>query len=276
MKQSKWAVAFVFCAGILTPVPTEAELMTLTSADGREMEVFVLAVWSDEIMVVRRDKKEFSLKFDQLSADSLNLLSKAVAPQDGDDERLHVRLGITKEGEQVINTGETKTIKKSVPRVKFNGLVEMQTVREKVEVTHTVRTQGGYSVMFSNTGDELTPNGLIQWIVYSADGQPSSRGAKAMPALGGGAIHGFRIYDKETAGIVIRHYRPDLSEVIWEERDGDLPSDLQPDWTGIENETPQDPKRIVNGEERNSRRSTINHRTFRNPEYQNRRSLPSR
>ncbi|MEM7011027.1 MAG: hypothetical protein AAF585_06035 [Verrucomicrobiota bacterium] len=243
----------------------QAELMNIESADGREMQVFVLAVWSDEVMVVRRDKKEFSLTYDQISQDSLNKLSHAGEADEAGGSKLTVRLFFRAGVNREVDSGETRSTTKFVTKIGANGIPKTETERVREPVMRKVNIPPGCSIMITNGGDKLSPGGLLQWIAYSSDGEPIARGANAMPALGSGVTHPSGISCRDAVGFVIRHYRPESSITLWEKSEGSLSPDLNVDWSGFENVEIQDRKGVRNGKEYNLRRSHISHPDFKRP-----------
>lgn len=256
----------LFLSLLLTPGAVRGELMTIESADGREMKVFVIAVWSDEVMVVRRDKKEFSLTYEQISSDSLARLGKAAAVDENAAKNINVQARLFQATEREVETGETRITSKVVTEVDSKGIPKTKIETIEVPVMRTIKTPPACTLSITNEGENMTPSGVIQWIAYSGEGEPLQRGARVMPALGSGASYRTGASCKDVAtGFVFRQYRPETSTTVWEKKEGELPPGLKPDWSGFESVEVFDLKRVSNGKELNARRDSIMHPDFKNP-----------
>lgn len=256
-------IAFVGVVFGMVPAVSHAELMKLTSADGRKMEVFVLAVWSDEIMVVRRDKKEFSLTYEQLSEESLAQLSEASTPTEEGAKQLVVNIEFRSSRETTVKTGDRKTVEREEIRTGLNGEPYVKTIREREDVERKVALPSLSRLSILNSSDSLAPSGVVQWVFYDKDGNQVNQGQTPMPALGAGAERQISVFGGTTAVRgVVRQFRPDSSTTIWEEEMGSFPVEITPNWTGIQD---VDLKKTVLTTNQNVRRAAIRHQSFPTP-----------
>ncbi|MEM7602948.1 MAG: family 16 glycoside hydrolase [Verrucomicrobiota bacterium] len=72
-------IALLFSSFFMTSA--EAETLTLTNADGREIQAELLSLEDDEVTIKMRQRGTFQLKLDQLSEESQNLVLEKLSPE---------------------------------------------------------------------------------------------------------------------------------------------------------------------------------------------------